>query len=302
MAKPLETKLSSKKKESEIQRSWNFIKGLAINLFIVLLIQSFFIQGYGTPTGSMENTILIGDRMFFNQFIYGGSTPRNIPFTNIKLPYWQLPAVREPKRGDVVNFDFPGFRDEITPSTEVQYLKRIIGEPGDEIKVVNRVLYVNNQIFPNPDASLFDPFVRITSPSIVNKDIFPKGSSWNEDNYGPLHIPRKDEVIELNKDNFEKWRVFIIREGHNPSLSADGTIIIDGAKTSSYKVQRNYYFMMGDHRTNSLDSRFWGFVPRENIIGKGLIIYWSWDANIPFSRIGDLLGSIKWERIGKLIK
>ncbi len=302
MAKPLETKLSSKKKESDIQRSWNFIKGLAINLFIVLLIQSFFIQGYGTPTGSMENTILIGDRMFFNQFIYGGSTPRNIPFTNIKLPYWQLPAVREPKRGDVVNFDFPGFRDEITPSTEVQYLKRIIGEPGDEVKVVNRILYVNNQVFPNPDASLFDPFVKIQPPSVANKDIFPKGSGWNEDNYGPLHIPKKDEIVELNKDNFERWRVFIIREGHNPSLSADGSITIDGAKTSSYKVQRNYYFMMGDHRTNSLDGRFWGFVPRENIIGKGLIIYWSWDANIPFARIGDLLGSIKWERIGKLIR
>jgi signal peptidase I len=302
MAKPLETKLSSKKKESEIQKSWNFIRGLAINLFIVLLIQSFFIQGYGTPTGSMENTILIGDRMFFNQFIYGGSTPRNIPFTNIKLPYWQLPAVREPKRGDVVNFDFPGFRDEITPSTEVQYLKRIIGEPGDEIKIVNRVLYVNNEIFKNPEASLFDPFVRITPPSVVNKDIFPKGIGWNEDNYGPLHIPKKDEIVQLTKDNFEQWRVFIIREGHNPSLASDGTITIDGAKATSYKVQRNYYFMMGDHRTNSLDSRFWGFVPRENIIGKGLIIYWSWDANIPFSRLGDLLGSIKWERVGKLIK
>ena len=298
MPKPLESKNSSKKKQEN--KGWNNLKGLAGNLLIVLLIQSFFIQGYGTPTGSMENTILIGDRMFFNQFIYGGSTPRNIPFTNIKLPYIKLPAVREPKRGDVVNFDFPGFRDEVIPSTEVQYLKRIIGEPGDNLKIVNRVIYVNDQIVPYPPDVIFD--YKPLPKEQVNRDLFPKGCGWNEDNYGPLHIPKKDDAVEINKDNFEQWKMFIIREGHKPVLNNDGSVTIDGVKTSSYKVARDYYFMMGDHRTNSLDSRFWGFVPRENIVGKGLIIYWSWDANIPFSRFFDLLGSIRWDRVGKLIK
>lgn len=369
MAKPLETKLSTKKKESELQRSWNFTKGLAVNLFIVLLIQSFFIQGYGTPTGSMLNTILIGDRMFFNQFIYGGSTPRNIPFTEIRLPYWQLPAIREPKRGDVVNFDFPGFRDEIEASTKVQYLKRLVGEPGDVIEIKEKILYVNGVIFqeapnmqysyevsidtskiseqnfysrlkspeflekfeitdamgihterkssglvfifsiPNSKIEEFkkEPYVKNVEPNIENKSkvdtqIFPKNSGWNRDNYGPLKIPAKGDVITVTKDNYFTWDTFIKREGHRIELKSDGQIIIDGKQTNNYTVQKNYYFAMGDNRDNSLDSRFWGFVPRENIIGKGLIIYWSWDANIPFSRIGDLLSSIKWERVGKLIK
>jgi signal peptidase I len=266
----------------------------------VLFIQSFFVQGYGTPTGSMEKTILVGDKMFFNQFLYGGSTPRGIPFTEIKFPYFKLPSIREPRRGDVVNFDFPGFRDELVPSTPVQYLKRIVGQPGDKIQVIDKVLYVNDTEFPKPKAMVLSP--AIAPKGQLNRDIFPKGAQWNEDNYGPLTIPKQGDVVKLDKDNYLRWDTFIKREGHKIELKPDGKIFIDGTERYEYTVQRNYYFMMGDNRNNSLDSRYWGFVPRENIVGKAWFTYWSWDSNIPFSDLGRLMGSIRWDRIGMSIK
>jgi signal peptidase I len=289
------------KKEDKSAARIQEVKSLFLTLIVVIFIQSFLIQGYSTPTGSMENTILVGDKMFFNQFIYGPSTPRTIPFTEIQLPYIHFPGVREPKRGDIINFEFPGDRDEVKHAEYMQYLKRIIGEPGDKIEVINKVLYVNGNIFPNPSDALFDS--KIVKPrTAVEPRIFPKGSPWNEDNYGPLTVPKKGDVVSLNKESYQKWDTFIKREGHNINMDASGKIFVDGKETSQYTVERNFYFMMGDHRDNSLDSRFWGFVPRENIVGKALITYWSWDSNISFSDFPKLVGSIRWDRIGKLLK
>lgn len=291
-------KILSKQKEKKPFISLEGIRSILGTLFVVVLIQSFFIQGYGTPTESMVGTILVGDKMFFNQFIYGACSPRTIPLTSIELPYFQLPAIREPKRGDVVNFEFPGNRDEVKPPEYVLYLKRIVGEPGDKIQVISRQLYVNDQIFPNPPHSVFrNPNIE-TRP---NPMIFPKNKNWNEDNYGPITIPKKGDVINLTKENYSEWNMFISREGHKISMTGD-KITIDGIETNQYTVQTNYYFMMGDNRCNSLDSRFWGFVPRKNIIGKALITYWSWDSNIPFSDFGRLLGSIRWNRVASLLK
>jgi signal peptidase I len=286
------------KKNTNVNKQLEAIKSLVSILLFVLFFQSLFMQSYGTPTGSMEKTILIGDKMFFNKFIYGGSTPRSIPFTDIKLPYIQLPAVREPKRGDVVSFEFPGFRDELIPSTPVEYLKRLIGEPGDKIQVIDKVLYVNDVVYENPKYSQFITPVN----KVPDSRTFPKGSNWNEDNYGPVTVPKKDDIISLNHENYQKWDTFIKREGHKMEMHGDGKILIDGKENNQYKIERNYYFMMGDNRNNSLDSRFWGFVPRENIVGKALITFWSWDSNIPFSNFTALIGSIRWDRIGMLIK
>jgi signal peptidase I len=286
------------KQQSLENKSIEAIKSLISIILFVLFFQSLFMQSYGTPTGSMERTILIGDKMFFNKFIYGGSTPRSIPFTEIKLPYLRLPAVREPRKGDVVSFEFPGFRDEVVPSTPVEYLKRIVGEPGDKIQVIDKVLYVNDKVFENPpDAQFVTPRPNKTP----DPRTFPKGSNWNEDNYGPIVVPKLGDVVTLDRSSYEKWDTFIKREGHKIEMKQD-KIFVDGKETNQYTVERNYYFMMGDNRNNSLDGRFWGFVPRENIVGKALITFWSWDSNIPFSRFVDLIGSIRWDRIGRLIK
>jgi signal peptidase I len=294
------SKIVTKSKQSEDNSFIGTVKSILYSLLVVLFLQSFFIQGYSTPTSSMENTILIGDKMFFNQFIYGPSSPRTIPFTEIRLPYFRLPAISEPKRGDIVNFEFPGNREEVHVAF-VQYLKRLIGEPGDTIRIINKALYVNGILFSNPPDSKF--IARGMQPAgAPNYNIFPKGSGWNEDNYGPLVVPRKGNVVTLNKDVYERWDTFIKREGHNPQLLPDGTIKIDGVPQTKYIVEHNYYFMMGDNRDNSLDSRFWGFVPRENIIGKALITYWSWDSNIPWSAFPELIGSVRTDRIGRLLK
>ena len=288
------------KKKSQENSIIGTVRSIGSALIIVLFLQSFFIQGYSTPTSSMENTILIGDKMFFNQFIYGPGSPRTIPFTDIRIPHFRLPAISDPKTGDIVNFEFPGNREEVHP-VFVQYLKRVIGTPGDTIHIVNKILYVNGVVFPNPYDSKFTvPGIRPASSP--NPGIFPKGSGWNEDNYGPLVVPKKGDVVPLSKDNYERWDTFIKREGHNPLLLRDGTITIDGVPQTKYIVEHNYYFMMGDNRDNSLDSRFWGFVPRENIIGKGLIIYWSWNSQLEWSQLPDLIGSIQIKRIGRLLK
>jgi signal peptidase I len=289
--------MAEKKKESS--SPIKYLKDLLATLIMVVFIQSFFIQGYGTPTGSMENTILIGDKMFFNQFIYGASTPRTIPFTDIKIPYISVPPVREPKQGDIVNFEFPGMRDELKSPTYVQYLKRIVATPGDKLQIINKVVYVNGEKFLNPENSIF---VSKEPPNqSPNMNVFPKGCGWNEDNYGPLTIPKKGDVINLKPSNIIQWDTFIKREGHKVDVNY-GKIFIDGHETNNYVVERNYYFMMGDNRDNSLDSRFWGFVPRENIIAKALITYWSWNSEIPWSRFTDLVGSVRWDRIGRLLK
>src|SRR3990172_7457883 len=226
--------IGKKKKENKIHPKLHSLLSLLGTLIVVLFIQSFFIQGYGTPTGSMENTILVGDKMFFNQYLYGGSTPRGIPFTEIKFPYWKLPSIREPRRGDVVNFDYPGFRDELEPSTKVQYLKRLVGEPGDSIQIINKVLFVNGKEFPKPKGQRF-LFPNPKPKTQPNREIFPKNSGWNEDNYGPLYIPKEGDIVNLTPENYEWWDTFIKREGHRIEKKPDGKIFIDNTETNQYK-------------------------------------------------------------------
>ena len=109
--------------KTQKQKFIEFWKNLLFAAVAAFLIKSFLIETSRVPTPSMENTILVGDFLFVNKFIYGSSSPRNIPFTNIELPYFQLPAISEPEKGDIVVFEYPGDRDELKPKEISNYVK-----------------------------------------------------------------------------------------------------------------------------------------------------------------------------------
>jgi len=126
-----------------------YFDALVFAALVAFFLKIFFLEAYRIPTGSMENTLLVGDFLLVNKFVYGSTTPRNIPFTDIRVPYFRFPALKDPKRGDVVVFDFPGNRDDLQSPEVVNYIKRLIAEPGDTLHIINKVVYVNRQCFPH---------------------------------------------------------------------------------------------------------------------------------------------------------
>lgn len=277
-----------------------FVKEVGIVLGAFLVLNNFVIASFLVPTGSMENEVLTGDLLFVNKFIYGGTSPRNIPFTNVRLPWFRIPAIRDVERYDVIVFEFPGYREEVNPEEFTFYLKRAVGLPGDTIQVIDRVLYVNSRPAPLPRNLRFSDPARV--PDTVPEDhIFPKGMPWNQDNYGPLVVPSRGMSVVLSRQTFPQWQTFIQREGHQISLGGN-QVFIDGKPADRYTVERDYLFGMGDHRDNSLDSRYWGFIPKENLVGSPLIVYWSWNSDIAIYDIFNRLGSIRWKRLGTLIR
>jgi len=247
------------------------VTSLWISNVVIPIIQNNILQAYRNPSGSMKNTILVGDYILCDKNI---NSKQN-----------------KPQIEEVVIFNFPGMIDEVVPSEKIIYIKRIASVPGDTILIRNKAIYVNGKLLQNPETSISESSTMGLEYS--NPRIFPAGSGWNEDNYGPLRIPKKGDVIEITANNYKQWKIFILRENHKIHLSIDSIVFIDDKPNSNYIVERNYYFVLGDNFNNSLDSRFFGFVPEENIIGKASYIYWSWDMDIPFSQLGRKISSIR---------
>src|SRR5437016_4100814 len=162
MAKTLEelrkekgsTTVTTKKKQKKKDGFW---RSLIIAALIAIGIRSFFIEAFRIPTGSMKNSLLVGDYLFVNKLSYSFKTPKYIPFTNVKIPHFGINTFSV-KRGDVVVFEFPGNRDEEKPhDVNVNYIKRCIGIPGDTIEVRNKQVYVNGSPMKNPEKMILGP-------------------------------------------------------------------------------------------------------------------------------------------------
>lgn len=298
-------KMRTHQKKEEIKsgmwaKTVGFFKEILFVLACVLVINSFVLAAFEVPTTSMADTVLAGDFLFVNKFIYGGSTPYSIPHTSIRIPHFRVPGFRSVERGDVIVFDWPGNRDQVEKPAQTYYLKRCIALPGDEIRIDRRIVYVNGQKQELPP---YGKHLRLhTIPAgYSSPDIFPQKSNFNQDNYGPLVVPEKGSVLPLNTDNFSAWEVFIRREGHDASW-IDGKVVIDGRPVTQYVVERDYVFGMGDNRDASEDSRYWGFIPVEDVIGTPMIVFWSWDPDIPLYHPIDKIRSIKLGRIGTIIR
>jgi signal peptidase I len=192
------------------------VQSLLATVVIAVFVITFIVQAFQIPSESMENTLLIGDYLLVDKFCYGGGS-----LWDHLLPYRRI------HRGDIVVFHYP-----VHPSQH--FVKRVVGVPGDRIRLVNKHLFVNG-------TALKEPYVRYSAPV---HDIF-------RDDFPRINIPAPG--LEAG------WWLQMRK------LVDDGALI----------VPEGHYFVLGDNRDESLDSRYWGFVPRENIIGRPLLIYWS---------------------------
>lgn len=193
---------------SKVRHGLKYLRLVVIAVLLALAIKVMLIEAYNIPSESMENTLLVGDFLLADKFTYG---PR-IPFTEIRLP-----ALRNPKVGDIVVFRFPD-------NPQKNFIKRVVAKGGDEVQVLDKVLYINGTPIDETRFAIHSDSATI-----------PSGTTQPRDNFGPVTIPPE------------------------------------------------HYFVMGDNRDNSSDSRYWGTVPRGQILGKALMIHWSWqpDAKAP---------------------
>ena len=276
----------------------DYIQILILTIVIALFLKTCVVEAYRIPSASMENTLLVGDFLLANKFIYGAQSPRYIPFTNVELSRFRFPAITSPRRGDVIVFELPKYALQEQSSLSTIYVKRCIALPGDTIAIVNKRVFVNGKSVMPPR------YGKAGTRSIFpdgygDSRIFPKGSSYNEDNYGALVLPKQGDTLILDQRTFMTVKHLVAHEGQELRLDAEGRVTLNGVPLHYYVVKKNYYFVLGDNRDNSYDSRFWGFVPDDVIIGKAILIYWSWsDSSGSFwSR----LGNIRWGRIGTII-
>jgi len=195
-----------------------FIAEWTVTIILLLFGTTTLVQAFVIPTGSMEDTLLIGDHLLVDKLAY--SPPG--PISKHLLPYEDV------KRGDIIVFRYP-------VDIRQTFVKRCIGVPGDRIRLINKQVYLNG--------------VRLDEPYKYNKT----------------------DYIDSYRDNFPS----------DPNLTVDHRamdMLVNNVVNGDVVVPANSYFAMGDNRDSSLDSRYWGFVPRENIIGKPLLIFWSYDA------------------------
>ncbi len=266
------------------------LRSYGIIILIAFALRATVVEAYIVPTGSMKRTILVGDFLVGNKFIYGMRTPDRlgIPYTSLgfDIPWVRLPAFRKPEIGDVVIFKYPH-------NPLDKYVKRLIAGPGQTVEIRDREVLVDGVPFFHPPHL---QFIKrdMEDPQWNDPNIFPRGNG-NKDNYGQIRIPARGDRLSPIHERDALWYVASM-DGH--SLRRQGnTIYVDGQPVSEYIVEQDYYFMMGDNRDESFDSRFWGFVPHKYILGEALFVYFSVNMKaLPPIRIDRL------KRIGTVIR
>jgi signal peptidase I len=252
-----------------------YFESAVVTVIMALFGMTFIVQAVKVPTGSMQNTITIGDHLLVNKFIFAPG--ESLPF---------LPQ-REIRRGDIIVFKYPG--NPYNPSLDnrsdnrpilTNYVKRVIGLPGDRIRIEGNTVIVNDEVVPEH---------RI--------EVMPKHA------VSPDDPETKKPLTIVNAPERKPDELYDVFYKSGPPDRKDGYTAFEGR--DELIVPPSSYFVMGDNRNDSEDSRYWGFVPRDYVIGRAMFVYWSYDESAPPSGlgiVGDFFVNTRWSRTGTLVK
>jgi len=257
----------------------NIFLTVLLPLIIAVILRIFFLEIYKIPSSSMEPTLLQGDIILVSKMSYGARVLKLGKFLNLKRrEYFRLPGWNRIRKGDVFVFNWPKY-SSVSDSTSDIYgsavVKRCYGMPGDcvvikneELRIKNDQLRINNGGFMSVDPGNDD----------YGDVLFPHDSSlrWTVENYGPLYVPGKGKSLYLSEKNKLWYKDVLLFENCKENITeTPGKNIRNNL--SQHIFNENYYFMTGDNFYNSQDSRYWGFVPEGNIIGKAVLVLFSSD-------------------------
>lgn len=273
----------------------------SIVLFSFFLLRVFVFGSYKIPTDSMEPTILPGDYVLVNKLAYGARLFNLFDAVEgKKVNIKRVPGYSRIKNNDVLVFHIPhpNTWDKIEMNMSKYFIKRCIGIPGDTLRIVNGIYAINSDTTKGyGNIAAEEVLSRMSEKNLPNGvyHTFPWDSTlnWNIKDFGPLYIPRIGDKMILNRNNILLYRKIIEWEkGYSLSFERD-TLWDNKVPLLTYIFSHDYYFMGGDKVQNSQDSRYWGLLPDELIVGKAAFI---WKSNEPYA------GKIRWNRVFKKIE
>ncbi len=258
----------------------------------LLLVASYFMcrifvaDQFVIPSDSMYPTLQVGDRVWVNKLVMGARIYDDIESASSStLRSWRTRGIRRVERNDILIFNFPINDDRMAFKINYVYAKRCVALPGDSISALDGYYRNSNwtgvlgnkhaQDYLNsiPDDKL-DEWIKYTIP-------YDHRYSWNIRNFGPIYVPRKGDVMRLDAKALLFYaKILEFETDKKFSLSTDGKVLADGVPMEYHIFTHNYYFTVGDNVMNSHDSRYWGFVPEEYIVGVVGIIPYSIDENM----------------------
>lgn len=261
---------------------------LLVTIIAAFALRTCVLDLVVVPTASMEQTILPGDILLVNKMKYGASI--SFPFFSgeSETDRVTLPGYGRVRRGDILVFRLPLHAGAGNSPT---YVKRCAAVPGDSVKIAQGTIVVNGREFHSPG-------------------VYPGTSQRESTNHNPagrtdssllVRVPARGDVIMVNTSTPEIWLNLIRGEGHSASREPEG-ILIDGKLAQQYTIAQDHYFVVGDNRGRSYDSRSWGFLSRKEIIGEAIMIPWSFEPATSSSGFGTAPASIRWNRIGEILR
>lgn len=248
----------------------------------------------------MEPELRTGDFVLVNKLAYG---PRlfNL-FASLRgeqVEIYRAPGFSKVRRNDVVVFNFPHPKDwgKIEMHIMKYYIKRCVALPGDTFQIENGINRVSGFDKPvgnlNAQKRIARKEAKDFIPAVLNSFPFNSQYPWSIKNFGPLYVPKAGDEIKINQMNYPLYKKIIEWEQHAETKYEDSLLYIDGKISPKYQFRKNYFLMAGDHAEDSQDSRYWGFLPEEYIVGKAWII---WKSEDPYTH------SLNWQRFMKKIQ